>query len=243
MRFRFARWIKVKPHTLVNRRPIVTFTFDDFPRSAARTGFDILEKYSVRGTYYVCAGLQGTRNEIEEYASAEDIIDVVTRGHELACHTFSHLDGLRASPGDLARDIDRNSREVAALLNGYKYENFAYPYGRICHGLQVEIAKRFTSGRGVFRGINQGTIDLANLSAELLYHPVEQQATAHRLIEENARVGGWLIFVTHDIGATPSPYGCTEPQLNDALRAATESGAEILTVREALKKIGATPSH
>ena len=39
---------------------VVSFTFDDFPRSAWSNGGAVLEEYDVRGTYYAAMGLAGT---------------------------------------------------------------------------------------------------------------------------------------------------------------------------------------
>lgn len=39
--------------------PIVSFTFDDFPKSAAQAGKDILERHGWRGSYYASGALMG----------------------------------------------------------------------------------------------------------------------------------------------------------------------------------------
>ncbi len=49
-----------------NRGPIVSFSFDDFPRTAYSAGGAILERFGVRGTYYAAAGLMNTANELGE---------------------------------------------------------------------------------------------------------------------------------------------------------------------------------
>ena len=45
---------------LGDRGPIVSFTFDDFPRTAATAGAAILESFGARGTFYTAAGLMNT---------------------------------------------------------------------------------------------------------------------------------------------------------------------------------------
>ena len=42
-----------------NDRPLISFSFDDFPRSALFTGGALLEQYGVAGTYYASLGLMG----------------------------------------------------------------------------------------------------------------------------------------------------------------------------------------
>ena len=50
---------------------------------------------------------------------------------------------------------------------------------------------------------------------------------------QNRRAGGWLVFSTHDISATPTPWGCTPGFFEDIVRCAVDSGARILPVAQA----------
>src|SRR2546429_5422660 len=52
-----------------NRGPVVSFSFDDFPRTAYTVGGAILKRLEVRGTYYAAPGLMGTTNRSEEHTS------------------------------------------------------------------------------------------------------------------------------------------------------------------------------
>ncbi|WP_037434922.1 polysaccharide deacetylase family protein, partial [Sinorhizobium fredii] len=45
--------------TLETEAPLVSFTFDDVPDSALHEGAAILERYDVRGTFYIAGGLAG----------------------------------------------------------------------------------------------------------------------------------------------------------------------------------------
>src|SRR5882672_4602790 len=71
---------------------IVSFTFDDFPRSAWVNGGAILEEYDRRGTYYAAMGLAGAANHLGPMFEAGDLRAAHARGHEIACHTYSHRD-------------------------------------------------------------------------------------------------------------------------------------------------------
>ena len=42
-----------------NAQPLISFTFDDFPRSALTVGGEILERHGARGTYYASLGVMG----------------------------------------------------------------------------------------------------------------------------------------------------------------------------------------
>ena len=40
----------------------------------------------------------------------------------------------------------------------------------------------------------------------------------HRVFDEAVATNGWLIFYTHDVADTPSPWGCTPGLLRHAAR-------------------------
>ncbi len=49
----------------------------------------------------------------------------------------------------------------------------------------------------------------------------------------------WLILYTHDVRPDPSPFGCTPAALERLVDAAIAGGAEVVTVAEGLRRIGA----
>src|SRR5262245_43876365 len=75
---------------LRNQEPLISFTFDDFPRSALFTGGKLLERYGAVGTYYAALGLMGKIAPTGEMFHREDLQSLLERGHELGCHTFDH---------------------------------------------------------------------------------------------------------------------------------------------------------
>jgi len=54
-------------------KPIISFTFDDFPKTAFTHGAKILEKNNVKGTFYLAFGLANTVYEIGEAFSENDV--------------------------------------------------------------------------------------------------------------------------------------------------------------------------
>src|SRR6185437_4505492 len=52
---------------------VVSFTFDDFPRSAWVSGGAILEQYDRRGTYYAALGMAGTENHLGPMFTPDDL--------------------------------------------------------------------------------------------------------------------------------------------------------------------------
>src|SRR5580704_14439683 len=92
---------------------VVSFTFDDFPRSAWLNGGPVLEQYGARGTYYTAMGLAGTDSDLGPMFEIDDLRGARAGGHEIACHTFSHRDCRRATPAEIAAEIDRNAAALS----------------------------------------------------------------------------------------------------------------------------------
>src|SRR5207249_2808421 len=85
-----ARRLFTKPFTISTPEPIVSFTFDDFPRSALLVGGAILKQFGLRGTYYAAFGLIGTTGPSGRIFELEDVQPLLDQGHEIGCHTFDH---------------------------------------------------------------------------------------------------------------------------------------------------------
>ena len=64
-------------------------------------------------------------------------------------------------------------------------------------------------------------------------------AGVDRYFDEAVASGGWLIFYGHDVADMPSPFGCTPRLMRHALEAAGKRNMPIVTVAEALRRIGA----
>ncbi len=218
--------------------PIVSFTFDDFPRSAALTGGTILERYGARGTYYTAIDLMNCSGEAGELFHASDLEELLEKGHELASHTFSHISA-RAVPCDRFLLDANRGRQALEKFSGSECGNFAYPFGEVALPVKAALGPQMTSARGIIPGINgPDEVDLNLLLANSLYGDVAHSGHAEALIKDNMRRKGWLIFYTHDVQMQPSPYGCT-PELFEAVASfAVESGCQILTVRQTLELIG-----
>jgi peptidoglycan/xylan/chitin deacetylase (PgdA/CDA1 family) len=78
--------------------PLISFTFDDFPRSAFVNAGAILGRYGVLGTYYVSLGLAGKQSQMGPMYHTEDLIELSRLGHELGCHTFGHCHSWNTPP-------------------------------------------------------------------------------------------------------------------------------------------------
>jgi len=225
----YARWARLSwPHG------VVSFTFDDFPKSALSTGGSILERYGGRGTYYASMNLARTHRVVGPMFDDEDIRSAHHAGHEIACHTYTHLDCGSAARSLIQAEICHNAAALSSVIEGFAATNFAYPHGRVSPTAKRVLGPRFSSCRGVREGINHGIIDLADLRAMPVYASDFDELEIRRLIDRNRAVGGWSIFYTHDVVDAPSPYGCRPEQL-EAIVAYAARHATILTVRDVVE--------
>lgn len=215
--------------------PLVSFAFDDFPRSALAIAGSLLEENGFHGTYYAAMGLMGKNTEVGEIFHDEDLPTLVQRGHELACHTFDHISCREASPEAIREQCSRNRSCVSKALGGYKLRNFAFPFGKVSLKAKCTLAVDYETCRTVSLGINFDRIDLAYLRAFPVYssRPIRQLKD---LIDRNARRKGWAILYTHDVSRNPSPWGCTPEYFQEALSIVADSGATVLTVAEAVSR-------
>lgn len=227
--FRATKLIRAK-----TARGIVSFTFDDFPRSALHCGGDILRCHGVRGTYYASMGLKSRRTEVGECFIGKDLEDLLSEGHELGCHTYSHVDCRTLSSSALQTELQTNLDSVRAMLPSYSLATFAYPLGGVTVRAKALVGRRFAAARSVEEGLNTGLIDLALLRTIRICGTEVAVERTLRLIAEAARRCSWLIFFTHDVDERPSPWGCTPAHLEQLVKAAIDSGCEVLTVRNAL---------
>jgi peptidoglycan/xylan/chitin deacetylase (PgdA/CDA1 family) len=130
LRRRLVRLAERRPARRGPARPMVSFSFDDAPATAVVEGRAALEAHGLRGTYFVAAGLAGTTGPMGANAAAEALMDAAAAGHELACHTFSHLDCGRADRRTIEADVDRNATALGAW-GAAPATTFAYPYGDV----------------------------------------------------------------------------------------------------------------
>lgn len=239
VRRRFTQWRTAKPLTASPQRPLVSFTFDDFPRSAAQYGADILERHGARGCFYACSGYAGQTGPFGEYYRETDIAGLCEAGHEIGAHTVSHMDCATEPVDRVLKDISHNLDELATLGVPSPVRQFAYPYGETRLALKTALQARFDSCRGILAGVNRKGNDAMQLRAiELGDDPASVQR-AEAAIEGAARSPGWVIFFTHDVSDTPSPFGVTPALLERLVRHARDAGAAIVTPSQAMAEIDA----
>jgi peptidoglycan/xylan/chitin deacetylase (PgdA/CDA1 family) len=220
--------------TLNNNRPLISFTFDDFPRSALHTGGEILIRAKVRGTYYASFGLMGTAAPTGEIFTQNDLAEFKAQGHELGCHTFAHCHAWNTNPRVFEQSVIENRAALERLWPGQEFWAFSYPILVPRPATKQRTGRFFRSCRAGGQTYNTGTVDLNLMKAFFIEKTCGELAPIQDLIRQNAAMGGWLIFATHDVCESPTAYGCRPSFLRDIVQCAVDSGAVILPVTDAL---------
>jgi peptidoglycan/xylan/chitin deacetylase (PgdA/CDA1 family) len=236
---RLATHLCVEPFRLRNETPIVSFTFDDIPKSAATTGAGILEDHGARGTFYASGGLVGSASPDWAMVEAQDIVALHRKGHEIGCHTFSHKRACDLDAQSLAEEIASNREYLRTLEPSIKVESFAYPFGYGSIVRKRQLKNEFTSCRSIVPGVNSGTVDMQFLRAMPLIDQRVSRSGIERAFDEAINTNGWLIFYSHDVAGRPSPYGCSPALMNYALEAASHRKIPVLNMAEASRCVGA----
>ena len=116
-----ARHSRSKPFAMRNAAPLVSFTFDDAPDTAYTNGAAILEQHGLRGTFYIATGILGDADRHWRVIDRTQVRALYDQGHEIGCHTFSHVGVDRLDSRELDEECRRNGdalRELCASVGG-----------------------------------------------------------------------------------------------------------------------------
>lgn len=220
-----------------NDVPIISFTFDDFPKSALDIGGEILQAHGVVGTYYVSLGLLDQDAPTGRICSAADIERVLAHGHELGCHTFGHCDAWKTNPQSFEESIVANRLALKSIAPHEEFLTMAYPISSPRPGTKRRVGDYFAGCRAGGQDFNWGTVDLNYIRAFFLEKSRNAEEVIWQIIARNQEQRGWLVFATHDISDRPTPYGCTPEMFEAVVVRAKSSGAMILPVKRALSLV------
>ncbi len=237
LRRRLVRLVHTRPATVTLERPMLSFSFDDAPVSAAETGAQLLEARGLRGSYYISAGLAGRDGPMGLNIDRDGIQALAAAGHEIADHTYSHLDCGQADASSVLDEADLNG-ELLTAWTGYEPRSFAYPYGDVASAAKQALSGRFSTLRALHHGVIATGTDL-NQTPAVGIEGDDGEAVALRWMAEARTRKAWLILYTHDVIETPSPWGCTPAVLERLIDQAVADGFDVVTVAEAARRIGA----
>ncbi|WP_425998830.1 polysaccharide deacetylase family protein [Caulobacter sp. DWR1-3-2b1] len=236
LRRRLIRLAHRRPARVKLERPMVSFSFDDAPATACEAGAKVLEARGLRGTYYFAAGLTGRDGPMGRFATSEDAARLHADGHEIGCHTFSHLDCGQSSQEATLADIDQNAAALKSWGAGEPV-SFAYPYGDVGSGAKTLLAERFKTVRALHHGLIANGADL-NQAPAVGIEGEDGEAVALKWLDRAHARKAWLILYTHDVSTTPSRWGCSVEALERLVDGAMNAGFDVVTVAEGARRIG-----
>lgn len=111
---------------LNNRKPMITFTFDDAHISNYTHAFPHFKANGFRATEFVI----GSQVDVNpDRMTSEQIKELSNSGWEIACHSFSHQDSTNVSNLDLINDLILNKTFLEDLINKPVLTH-AIPFGK-----------------------------------------------------------------------------------------------------------------
>ena len=235
---RVQRWLarRVMRNNLVLAREagVVSFSFDDAPKSACQKGRQVLEGLGCQGTWYIAGGLTDQLEQGRPCHSVQDIQNLLQSGHHIGCHTFSHRPCTQMTVAEMQAELQRNAEFFQQMGVPTTSLHFSFPLGAFDLAAKYVVSQNFCTSRITGGGVQIGRADLNGLLSERLYQHSMSLTRLHSLIKEVADKRGWLIFYTHDVEDNPSQWGCTPALLAQAVRAALDAGCRVLPVDQAL---------
>ena len=189
------------PQTLPLGHREVVLTFDDGP-SPITTGrvLDTLAKECVRATFFLLG-----RNAAAHPALARRIL---TEGHTVGTHTFSHPLSSHLAPPAAEAEIDRGIAAIEQALQHHTARFFRFPGFASIPGLLDVLSKR---GLVVF-GADVWASD---------WNPMTPQTELHLILERIEKSGGGIVLF-HDTQPR------TAAMLPDFLRALKTRGFQVV---------------
>ena len=230
-----SRLLARDPLRIILDRPIISFTFDDFPKSALRVGGPLLQTHGFAGTFYASFGLMGQTTGAGEIFTTLDLSELIRSGHELGCHTFDHCHAWNTSPAAFDASIQRNKSRAAELFPDVALRSLSYPISGPRPATKRCAARHYPCARGGGQTFNQGLTDARFLKAFFLEQANGNWSAVQRVIENCVHHNGWLIFATHDVCDHPTRFGCTPTFFAQIVNYVAKSGARVLPVGSAFQ--------
>ena len=119
-------------------KKVVYLTFDDGPGPYTKKLLDILDKYGVKATFFVCGQRPSYKNMIGE---------AHRRGHTIALHTYSHQYSIYTSEATYFADL-KKIEDVCIAQTGVKPTIVRFPGGtsntvsrKYCPGIMTVLSK------------------------------------------------------------------------------------------------------
>lgn len=214
-------------------KAIFSFTFDDVPVSAAINGAKILEDAGTTGTYYVALGMDDGSFSGKRFIDEKDIKTLHEKGHDIGCHTYSHLNLRKQGSALIEQDCIKNTNKLKSIIGNNSIEHFSYPFGMVSPWGKKVLGRKYKTLRTTDYGINNSKTDLTHLRAVSLCSRTFNRTEILETIQNAVRANGWIIFFTHDIVEKPSEWGTTIDDFKWVVDQCLNTSGRILNVSKA----------
>lgn len=193
------------------KKAAVALTYDDSLNVHIDHARPDLNKYGLKGTFYITVGFDGFPERLEEWR------EMAAEGHELGNHTLFHpCDASMQGRDWVAADRDMSQWSSKRVLEGIEVANtalraldgkdqrtFAYPCGDMkAKGGEsyVELIKdQFVGARGVHKGFEKiGDIELFDIRSYMING--ESAKELKGLVDEAIERGALVVFLFHGVG-------------------------------------------
>lgn len=209
--------------------PLISIAFDDGWVSSYLNGASILEKYNLRGTFYVVPNLIGR----EAYMNEVQLGDLLTRGHHLGSHTFSHQDLSTINSTRISDELDKANQYLTQKFNLSQID-LASPYGKI-DSVGLTLAKnKQRSHRGTRAGINTKQNFTSHNLRTLFIDKEKTTSELSRQLKLIKDYNGWLIVVYHQIEPNDSFFAIDPDVFEQQIDLISRSGIKVAPVNQVL---------
>jgi peptidoglycan-N-acetylglucosamine deacetylase len=98
----------------------VSLTFDDGPGPSTEEILELLDRHGARATFFMV----GSQAERFPHVARR----IVSAGHEVGSHTFSHLDHYEVAPHEAVSDMVAGAEAISGII-GFEPHLYRAPYG------------------------------------------------------------------------------------------------------------------
>ncbi|MFA5862279.1 MAG: polysaccharide deacetylase family protein [Candidatus Thermoplasmatota archaeon] len=218
----------------------IVFTFDNGYASGT-VAAQVLEAYGYHATFYASSGLLRQGPFWTAYLSADDLVSLTNRGHDVESMTVDQRDLTTLNASALAAELAL-SQSALQTITGRSVRHLAYPYGSVNTNVANATALRYDSGRTLTLNVE----DFATPPMDRYHQPAllvlsaTSLATAETFVDLAITHNTTVVLAFGNIVTNPGTYDWTPSDL-DALAAYVQSKA-IGVVTMAQLMVGAPPS-
>jgi peptidoglycan/xylan/chitin deacetylase (PgdA/CDA1 family) len=213
---------------------MISITFDDGWKNQYSRGLPILDKYGIKGTFYIISRMpEFMLHEGEGRMVQSDIVELAEKGHEIGAHSQTHPHLQLSWPSKVKKEVRGSKKDLED--RGFNIKTFCYPYGRRNWYVDRVVANSgFSGARLAHGGYNTNETNRFGLEAKCLRDFTSFEEVKNWIDDINNR---WLILVFHQIEENPPGWGTTPGLLEDICKYIKENNLESVTISEGIEKM------